>query len=90
MLPRLVQRALWWFLSMVIDGLGHLNNLSVHLFTRCPGVVEDSGMFSRGGEWRSCLERRQTQDVSLLGPPFTQCRATPLGPWRSGSRGPDG
>lgn len=53
MLPRLVQRTLWWFLSMVIDGLGHLNNLSVHLFIRCPGVVEDSGVFSR---WRGVEE----------------------------------
>lgn len=52
MLPGLVQRALWWFLSMVLDGLGHLHNLSVPLFPHCRGV-EDGGMFSR---WRRVEE----------------------------------
>lgn len=47
MLPRLVQRALGWFLSVVLGGLGHLHNPSVHLFTHCPGRVEDGGLFSR-------------------------------------------
>lgn len=49
------------------------------------GWRRTAACFLVGGAWRSCLERRQTRVVSLLGPPFTQ--SGPLLSGRGG-RGP--